>query len=665
MRKSKFSSIIMGFTLAAVLFTTACGGGKTSSTSESSGGNEQPIEVVETTKKEPLPNALHKVYKTDKGRVLVKNAGTDQATTEYKILVPDDLEKQKAANMISVFLQMDSGAQFDVAIYDSGDMSFKFDENSKYIAVGCTELFDKVGLEMPEDDLKYSGYYIKSYGQSVFIEAPRAYGFQTGAIGFLKAVVGYDMLDEDCVVFENDGSYLPDLEVIEAPDFDFRNWTNWMTTTKLYRMGYSQNYSSIIDTNGSSMHNCLEYLPTSLYLNPSDPENYHPAWYSENGRYRQLCYTAHGDAEEYEKMQLACLDVIKEAVAADLNREIVTLTQEDYAFRCECPACSAVVEKDGSISATLIRFMNDLEDKISAYMKEIGDDRQIVLCFFAYHTSLNAPTTPVSEDPSLKLNDNVCVIIAPISAKYTIPLDEGVNEPFAENFERWGEYATKIMAWVYECNYHHYLYPYNSYSSMVDTYYFLKKNNTFFIYNEGQRKNKNVPCFGKFKEYLCAKAQFDVTVDYRDLEKKFFENYFLDAAQPMKDLYDQITAWETNIETDPSYGLDGGIYEEYADEKFWPKMLTESWLKLIDEAYEKIAHFELEDPTLYKKLVKRIKIESIFMRYLECTLYAYSYSPEELKEIRTSFCNDCIELDIFDYREHDGDMSVIFAGWGL
>ena len=86
---------------------------------------------------------------------------------------------------------------------------------------------------------------------------------------------------------------------------------------------------------------------------------------------------------------------------------------------------------------------------------------------------------------------------------------------------------------------------------------------------------------------------------------------------------------------------------------------------LIDEAYEKIAHFELEDPTLYKKLVKRIKIESIFMRYLECTLYAYSYSPEELKEIRTSFCNDCIELDIFDYREHDGDMSVIFAGWGL
>lgn len=617
-------------------------------------------EVTESAQKSPLENTLHDVTVTDSQREFVVNAGKENASTQYKLLVGNGIAKLRAANFISTTLSTATGASFAIVEYDpEGELAFG--RESKYIAIGCDELFADAGQSMPDADLGFAGYYIVSYGDSVFIQADLDYGYQLGALAFLRAAVGYDMIDEDCLVFDKSGETLPDMRIAERPDFDFRNYTNWMTDNKLYGMGYDTSVS-FMGVNGVGFHNCHQYLPPDKYYNSADPENYHPKWYSENSTYRQLCYTAHGDAQEYQAMLEASFEVLKKTVDENPEKNIVTFTQLDAPYCCECSACNAVVAKDGSISATIIRFMNDLDDMLQEYL---NGERTVILCFFAYHTSLEAPSTTVEEDPTLKCNPNVCVIIAPISANYTIALDEGMNEAYAEGFSEWSHYADKIMAWVYECNYHWYLYPYNTYSSMVDTYYFLKQNNAFYIYNEGQRINKNVPCFGKFKEYLDAKAQFDVTVNYNDLEEKFFSNYFLDAADVMKDLFDQIVQWETYLETESSFGLDGGIYQEVADEKYWPRGLIESWLGLIDEAYEKVEHYKNEDAALYAKLCKRINIESIFMRFVQCTILSYTYSADALQQMRQSFKEDCAELSIVEYREHEGELTALYSSWGI
>ena len=617
-------------------------------------------ENVESAQKAPLENTLHKVTVTDTDREFIVNPGSTGASTQYRLLVGDGIAKLRAANYISTTLNGGTVATLSIVEYDDGE-EISFSRDSKYIVIGCDTLFEEAGQSMPEDDLGFSGYYIVSYGNSVFLQANMDYGYQLGSLAFLRAVVGYDMIDEDCIVFEKSGATLPDMEIIEKPDFDFRNYTNLMTDNKLYGMGYDLGVS-YMGVNGVAFHNCHQYLPPSKYYNAADPENYHPKWYSENSTYRQLCYTAHGDAQEYDAMLDAAFEVLRQTVDANPDKNIVTFTQLDAPYCCECAACNAVVAKDGSISATIIRFMNDLDDMLQEYL---AGERTVILCFFAYQTSLEAPTTTVEEDPSLKMNPDVCVIIAPISANYTISLDEGLNQAYADGFSKWSAFADKIMAWVYECNYHWYLYPYNTYSSMLDTYYFLKQNNTFYIYNEGQRINKNVPCFGKFKEYLDAKAQFDVTVNYNDLEEKFFSNYFLDAADVMKDLFDQIVQWETYLETESSFGLDGGIYEEVADEKYWPRGLIESWLGLIDEAYEKVEHYKNEDAALYEKLCTRIKLESIFMRFVQCTILSYTYSADTLQQMRQSFKEDCAELGIVEYREHEGELTALYSSWGI
>lgn len=621
-----------------------------------------------------IDNALHKVNVTESTKTFAKNS-----ETEYKILADNSNSyARRAATFISAQLKAATDANFKVELYNSGDETAITNE-SKYIVIGCKNLFEQCGLSMPEDKLGPAGYYIRSYGNAVFIEVEMNDGYQMGAIAFLKAVVGYDMIAHDTVVFEKDGATLPEMEIIERPDYDYRNMTNWMTEEGKYGMGY--NYQSIFTyisqdggkTDRAAVHNIFKYLPTEKYLNYKDyPELFNPEWYSNNSSHRQLCYTAHGNAEKYELMQQTMLDVMMKCIIAQPDQSVVTVTQEDSPYCCDCDECTRVLEKDGSISATIIRYMNDLDEKLQAalteYAEETGTERRTIqLAFFAYHTSYNPPTTPVSEDPTLKCSPNITVFIAPIYARYVNSFYEEENRVYADTVRAWSEYTDNIMAWVYETNYHHYMFPYNTYSSMMDTYYFFKQNGANIIYNEGQRWSENVTCFGKLKEYLDSKAQFDVTVSYEECKDKFFKNYYGAAAEIMEEYYNELRQWEMYLESVQDYGLGGGIYEEIGlttTPYYWPKEMLEDWLDMLEKAKKAVAYLELENPELYEKLIKHIEIEELFPKYAICTLHEDSYTASEMLAMRKEFKELGDKLGLIEHKEHDY-ITTIYKQWGL
>lgn len=258
------------------------------------------------------------------------------------------------------------------------------------------------------------------------------------------------------------------------------------------------------------------------------------------------------------------------------------------------------------------------------------------------------------------------MFIAPIDALYVHSFYEAENSVYAEIVRRWSEYTDNIMAWVYEANYHHYMFPYNTYSTMIDTYYFMKQNGANIIYNEGQRNNENVPCFGKLKEYLDSKAQIDVTISYTEYKDKFFANYYGAAAPLMEQYYNELRQWEMYIESVPENGLGGGIYEEIGGtSRFWPKQLLDGWLELMDEAKKAVAYLETTDPQLYAKFIKHIDIERLFPRYALCTLHATSYKTSELYAMRAAFKKDADALGIVEQMEHGNIVNDIYAMWGL
>lgn len=663
--KKILSMALAGVASFSALAATACepknGGDDTSKAPQATGTISDRYERGEIT------NTLHKVSVTPTNRTFVANAGTAMASTEYQILVEDDSYALRAGSYIAGQLEAATGASFKVSKYVEGD-ALAVTQSSKLIVLGCRDLFLSAGLSMPADELGPAGYYIKSYGDAVFIEVKSFDGYQLGALAFLRELVGYDMIAHDTVVYDKNGATLPDMEIIERPDFDYRNYVNWMTDTGLYGMGF--NYKSLFTyisqdggkTDKRAVHNIFYYLPTAKYLAE------HPEWYS--GDAKQLCYTAHGDPEEYELMQQTMLDVMVECVLNQPEQGVVTVTQEDIATCCDCDACKDALDADGSISGTIIRYMNDLDEKFQAALQAYADatgteKRSVQIAFFAYHSSYNPPKTSVEDDPTLKCSPNITVFIAPIFATYVKSFYDEENRVYAELIKKWSEYTDNIMAWVYETNYHHYMFPYNTYSSMVDIYYFMKQQGANIIYNEGQRWSENVTCFGKLKEYLDSKAQFDVTIDYEETKDKFFESYYGAAAPIMEEYYNELRQWEMQLEANPDNGLGGGIYEEIAKAKFWPATLLENWLDKMDKAYKAVAYLELQDPELHARLVKHIKIETMFPKFALCTLHEASYTSTQMHEMRVAFMNDAMELGLVDYREHDGKFDTLFSAWGL
>ncbi len=618
-----------------------------------------------------LEGTLHDVNVKYGSRQFVKSDGT----TDYQIIYDASQSGAgEAASCIVSNVFNATGAMMESI--NVNDFEDSISRSNKYIIVGSSDLFEDTGKEMPDyDTLGVAGYYISSYGNNVFVMAHRIGGYQRAALSFLKHTVGYDMIVEDTVIYERDGSIMPDFEITERPDFDWAHPTNNMTSATKYGLGYSTLYSYIVPTPenpkaaAKTVHNVFNYLDPDIHCVASDPDNYHPEWFSDSGE--QLCYTAHGDEESLELMVDKAFETVKKSIAHESNSNILNFTDNDVGNSCQCDACQKSIAQDGGISGATIRFVNRLDDKLQAYLKEEAETkhsekRTIHLQFFAYLSSLQPPTVSVEDDPSLKLNPDVYVLIAPLHANYTKTFYDDVNKTYADNIKEWRKYASHITAWLYETDYHHYIYPYNTYSSMMVNYRFVKSQGASNIYNEGQRYNLNVTCFGKLKEYLDSKAHFDVNASYTEYTNKFFANYFQDAASIMREYYEELIGWETYLESKPEvYGLGGGVYQEIGDKaEYWPKQMLVNWLSKMDEAYKAIEKYETTDSSLYKTLKKHILIETMFPRFALCNLHGSTYTAEELKQLRLSFKKDAESIGMVEHKEHYYIDSV-YSSWGI
>ncbi len=599
--------------------------------------------------------------------------------SEYQVIYDEDVGgAQEAA--VYIINNVFKATGVTLGIIEKDDYFGIVGRSSKYIVVGCSDLFASAGKEMPSyKQLQSAGYYISSYGNSVFINAYHHYGYEQAVRRFLEFVLGFDFINEDTVIYEKDGRYLPDMEIIERPDYEISLATNNFTSVTTYGLGFSSSYPFIYaepeegsTLQRSAVHNVFNFIDPSLHTvyNPADPDAFHPEWFSDNRL--QLCYNAHGDEESLELMVQAVYKSLKHSVDTYPTQTIINFTDNDGIVACSCDACEEAVKRDGAISGSVIRFVNKLDDLLQADLEkeaqENGTEKRTVhIQFFAYISTLEPPAVHVSEDPTLKCNPDVMVMIAPLQGvMYTKTFYDDVNSVFADNIERWTEYVDHTTAWLYETDYHHYLYPYNSYSSMMADYRFMRKNGATVVLNEGQRYNKNVTCFGKLKEYLDSKAQFDVNSSYQYLVDKFFANYFLDAADIMREYYEQMIAWETYLESNPDkFGLGGDVYQEIGSKaEYWPKQLLVNWLSMTDEAFRVIEKYRTQDPSLYQILRKHILIETMFPKYALCDLHASTYTPEELLQRRLDFKKDAQELGIVEHMEHYF-IDVKYAEWGI
>lgn len=657
--------------LLCVLFAFVLTAGAVScAKKDESEGTVNPKNPIKATEEHLFEGGLHKVdVKENQNRIFTSNG-----TTAYSIIYDEEQSKSlQAANFLQKHIVAATGAKISVI---DGETKTQVSDDDKYIILGRRDLFESAGLTMPEDDLAPSGYYIKTRGNNVFLEVETSFGYQQGAITLLRHVLGYVMYSEDTVYYGKDGKTIPDMDIVEKPDYGFRVQGNNITDEARYGMGFIKNQDIIIPVGqGGYFHNSLNYFDSKE--NQLDPTLFeeHPKWFATNKR--ELCYTAQGDGDELELMINRVANKIIELGEEYPEIPVITFSIQDNYYSCECKECKSYEAVYGSAAAAarVIKFTNRVAKKVDEYFtakaeRENSDKRELLINIFGYHHTTQPPVIKNADgtfsaiDKTVVLEKNVGVFIAPIEASFTHSFYDDVNKQYAEIAEGWASISSHVYAWLYEPNYSYYLYPFNTFDSSLETLRFFRTNNSEYVWTEGQTQQFNATGFNKLKEYLNSAEEFDLNRNYKDLVDDFFEKYFCEAAKPMRQFLAEFQIWSRKIENDDTNEINGTIYEAIGKDIYWPKKTLDHWMDLINDAYSAIEPLKATDKSKYDVLKKHIDIESIFPRYALLTLYSGSYSGEWLTAARKSFRDDCNSLNI-QYTAQNVGLDLLFASWGI
>ena len=641
--------------------------------------------------------------------------------TEYKFVVGTSKANEATAYMKKHF-NIATECVFESADLDDVEIS----ENSTYIFIGCTELIEEAGFIIPEySELGVAGYYIVTYGKNVFIQAYGEQGYQMAGLCFLRQTIGFDVISTTTCIYEKDGSVLPKMEITERPDFDYRQQDCWKIPYDVaYGMGYTTS-ELFLNTGTSWMHNVVDYLGGDVKAGKNDGTNVeHRKWFSNDTNMTQACFTAHGDKEEYQAMVDHYVKKVVEFVKANPRYENIVIGQmdviaNDRVSRCTCESCDAAHEYYGDTNAGIqLAFTNEVSRGVDEWLKSeegllcatpveeggLGlwdENKEIHVIMLVYGSSINPPISKtdggaiifdenglgvpkmqkwfnVEEDGTVTEEDvldeegnpvplvcaeNADLFYCASSANYLHSFYEAENISYSNMVKGWAGLGGDFYVWTYEVNYYNYMYPYNSYDSMLENLRYFKSVGANHLYYQASQENANNTAFAHLRSYIFAKGLFDVNVDYEEVVAKWFKYQFSEAGDIMREYFNQVVQ---QLRANESY-TGGSVHSNDITKPIvWPEGLIRTWYGMINKALATVEHYKKTDPVRYEQLWTAITAESLFPRFVLCTTYgnSSSFSNEALIEMRKSFAEDFKKLGNTTHREHT-TISDVFSSWEL
>ena len=678
MKKNKIISVFIALML--IFTTSACS------------NNNTGEKYYDFSDENFVTGTLHKVdVKENLERQFVVNKQTD-----YVIVLSDESSyAERAAGLIIQNVKRATGAHLSTRVYYDG-MENSWNDDSKFIVLNSKPLFNKANLTMPEEELGESGYFIKTVGNSVFIMNPKKYGYQMGAIKFLEQTLGYDMLGDNAWFYGKEGKTIPDMNIVEKPDFDYRGPSNLMDSSTAYGMGFNLTNKAdvnmfIKDDSGTRedrrSHTSFNILPPELYAEE------HPDWYwgLGNDQTEQLCYIARGsyktaeeDREngvenEFNVMVQTAYEKIMRTIDENPEKPYLAVSIMDNKNHCECDACLETKNYyGGAISATNIIFLNAVDKLIQNELQRRADEngtekRVFNLIHSAYETMLKPPVyldvdgvyKPIDE--KVVMSETIAVDIAPINSYFNSTFYEDVNMLYGEakDIMGWAAVCKSLQVWLYEDNFLDYFSPFNTYDSQIENYRFCYNAGANYMISQGQTVIKHPTTFSKFKDYINSKAYFNLNLTYKEIEKNYFDRYFLDAKEPMYSFFKEMQGHLEYLEsTDVS--VTGKIYNPLLDStQYFSERQLGGYLDYVDQAYELIEKYKDNDQETYDKLYKHILIESLFPRYALLQLYPSSFIGNEQLAEKLKFKEDCEYLSFSHWSESKQSISNLWQLWGI
>ena len=621
--------VSMLLAISCLFMVTGCKSEKNSGTQ--GGGNENAKDTITPVNFDYVEGTTHIFNATETSDYLIKNGKSD-----YKILVPngykEDSYLSRAATELQNYLVESTKARLEIV------EEANFVENQKYISLGDTNFADSEGVYYDINVLGTQGYTIKTVDKNVFISGATGFAILWGVYGLLEYECGYDYFYSGVYALEqHDSITLKIYDFTDVPDIETRI-TNYGSST--YTGAYSKmRYVLESDVVIWGTHSSLNVLPYSEYA----PE--HPDWYINTQN--QLCYSAHGNAEELEALIETVSTLAFEEMQKYPTKNLINFSDADNFDYCNCDVCSENTAKYGARSSNPLLFSKALAENLKQKLVAAGDRRAetFKIMFFSYNRTETAPVVttidPITGKMSFEyaeelISENVMAYYAPIGSVFEVPILDNINTGLYKNLFAWGQLCN-VGLYGYDLMTQDFLFPNDLTDSLPELFKACRMANVEYSMIQGQTYAVASTGWCYLKNYMTSKLGWNVNADPQELIAKFFKGMYGSQASRMQKVYEDYHALaelQTTVWNCPK-----GIGASLLNKTYWPESLLLEWINEMLDIEKTL--LDNDESIIY---AQNVRAELLSYLYLYIELYEDNAQPALIHEYAQKFVSIVSEL---------------------
>ena len=507
----------------------------------------------------------------------------ENGKTDYVIVVGEAASESErwAATELQHWLKEAGGAEFPIRS-DTEAIS----EHEIVLGVNghSRALLDN---DMPGPDADDESFCYHNVGPSIVIVGGKERGTMYGVMTFLERELGYRWYTPRVSVVPKKTSYGFDrLYHREAPGIRVRN--------DFYYEAFDPIWAARNKINGAMSYReqpggveCYWAVHTFYPLMPpSEFYDEHPEYYSLiNGKRvherAQLCLT-----------NPDVLRIITERVKKTMREQpqylIYSVSQNDWANPCQCAACQAIAEREGSESGPLIWFVNQVAEAVEQEFpnKFIGT--------LAYQYTRKPCKT-------LRPRKNVVIRLCSIECCFAHDFQHcPKNVSFVEDLEGWAAISPHLYIWDYVVNFSHYVMPYPNFRVLQPNIKSFRDNKAIGIMEQAAYQSRGGE-FAELRAYLIAKLLWNPECCVEEVINDFMYGYYGRAGQHVRRYFDLLHGRIT-----PDTHIHLGLRP---DDKLFSDAFVRDAEALFDQA-EAVADNE--------EVRQRVEVARLPVMYLKC-----------------------------------------------
>ena len=443
--------------------------------------------------------------------------------TSYRIVVAADaIEPERhAAAELATFLKQVTGATFAVAPDTEASAG-------PFIFVGPGAKLKAAAPGLKLDGLGRDGFIIETRPPHLILAGGRPRGTLYAVFTFLEDQVGCRWYSSkvsripsqpNLTIKPIHDRQVPALQYREPFAFDGYD-ADWAVRNK------SNGHATRLDAKRGGKIIYKGFVHTFFPLVP--PEKYfasHPEYFSEiNGKrvheHAQLCLA---NAEVVEIVTQRVLEELKDAPEGT----IVSVSQNDWHGQCQCVKCKAVEDEEGSPSGPLLRFVNQVAERVEKVRPDAAIDT------LAYQYTRKPPR-------HVRPRPNVIVRLCSIECSFAHPLGASEqNRKFAEDIEGWSKICQRLYIWDYVTDFGHYVQPHPNFRVLQPNIAFFIANGVKGIFEQGSYQSPGGE-LQELRSWVLAKLLWNPKQDASRLIDDFLGGYYAAAAPFIREYIDLV-----------------------------------------------------------------------------------------------------------------------------